>query len=155
MAGPTGTSIRAIIHWNYQSIWQSNHSILARLKAAGIKNPNEYITFNSIRTHAELDGKLVTVPIYVHSKLLIADDKVVICGSANINDRSMMGTRDSEVAVIIRDIKFQKGAMNGQFYPSGIYAGKMRRFLFNEHLGCLWGKSHDVTDPISDGKAKS
>jgi phosphatidylserine/phosphatidylglycerophosphate/cardiolipin synthase-like enzyme len=43
----------------------------------------------------------VTELIYVHSKLLIADDRLVICGSANINDRSMLGKRDSEVAVII------------------------------------------------------
>jgi hypothetical protein len=43
----------------------------------------------------------VTELIYVHSKLLIADDKLVICGSANINDRSMLGKRDSEIAVVI------------------------------------------------------
>jgi phospholipase D1/2 len=39
--------------------------------------------------------------IYVHSKLLIADDRLVICGSANINDRSLLGSRDSEIAVVI------------------------------------------------------
>lgn len=44
----------------------------------------------------------VTELIYVHSKLLIADDHLVICGSANINDRSMLGKRDSEIAVIIK-----------------------------------------------------
>lgn len=38
----------------------------------------------------------------MHSKLLIADDKSVICGSANINDRSMLGTRDSEIAVLLQ-----------------------------------------------------
>jgi len=44
----------------------------------------------------------VTELIYVHSKLMIVDDNLVICGSANINDRSMIGKRDSEVAVIIQ-----------------------------------------------------
>lgn len=48
-----------------------------------------------------LNGTLVTELIYVHSKLLIVDDNTVICGSANINDRSMTATRDSEIAVII------------------------------------------------------
>lgn len=48
-----------------------------------------------------LNGTLVTELIYVHSKLLIVDDSTVICGSANINDRSMIATRDSEIAVII------------------------------------------------------
>lgn len=43
----------------------------------------------------------VTELIYVHSKLLIVDDHLVICGSANINDRSMLGKRDSEIAVIV------------------------------------------------------
>ena len=30
---------------------------------------------------------------------MIVDDEVVIIGSANINDRSMLGSRDSEIAV--------------------------------------------------------
>ena len=30
---------------------------------------------------------------------MIVDDRIVICGSANINDRSMCGDRDSEVSV--------------------------------------------------------
>ena len=39
----------------------------------------------------------MTEQIYVHSKLMIVDDDVVVMGSANINDRSMRGSRDSEV----------------------------------------------------------
>jgi phospholipase D1/2 len=35
--------------------------------------------------------------IYVHSKLMIIDDCVTLIGSANINDRSLLGSRDSEV----------------------------------------------------------
>jgi phosphatidylserine/phosphatidylglycerophosphate/cardiolipin synthase-like enzyme len=37
--------------------------------------------------------------IYVHSKLLIVDDEFIVLGSANINDRSMLGDRDSEICV--------------------------------------------------------
>ena len=37
--------------------------------------------------------------IYVHSKMMIVDDAYIIVGSANINERSMSGTRDSEIAV--------------------------------------------------------
>ena len=33
---------------------------------------------------------------------MIIDDKSVIIGSANINDRSMNGNRDSEIAVKIK-----------------------------------------------------
>jgi len=46
-----------------------------------------------------IDDVGVTELIYVHSKLMIVDDNYVIMGSANINDRSMLGTRDSEIAV--------------------------------------------------------
>lgn len=34
---------------------------------------------------------------------MIIDDKAVIMGSANINDRSMKGSRDSEIAMIVED----------------------------------------------------
>ncbi len=37
----------------------------------------------------------VTEMVYLHSKIMIIDDEIVICGSANINDRSMVGNRDS------------------------------------------------------------
>merc|ERR1719397_2358611 len=37
--------------------------------------------------------------IYVHSKMMIVDDAYIIVGSANINERSMSGTRDTEMAV--------------------------------------------------------
>ena len=41
--------------------------------------------------------------IYVHSKIMIVDDRYALIGSANINDRSMKGTRDSEIAIVIED----------------------------------------------------
>ena len=44
--------------------------------------------------------------IYVHSKLVIADDRVAVMGSANINDRSLQGDRDSELGVVIRSEDF-------------------------------------------------
>jgi phospholipase D1/2 len=37
----------------------------------------------------------VTEILYIHSKLMIVDDKKMIIGSANINDRSLLGDRDS------------------------------------------------------------
>ena len=39
--------------------------------------------------------------IYVHSKMIIVDDKIVIIGSANMNYRSMTGDRDSEIGIVI------------------------------------------------------
>lgn len=37
--------------------------------------------------------------IYIHSKGMIVDDEYVIVGSANINQRSLEGTRDTEIAM--------------------------------------------------------
>ena len=42
----------------------------------------------------------MTEIVYVHTKLMIVDDEYVICGSANINDRSQMGDGDSEICLI-------------------------------------------------------
>ena len=80
---------------------------------------------------------------------MIIDDKTVIVGSANINDRSMIGTRDSEVDVIITDESFDDGKMNGQTYPCGHFAGQLRKYLFREHLGLLDSGDGDIdmTDP--------
>lgn len=51
---------------------------------------------------AEMDA-FISEELYIHSKVLIADDKLVICGSANLNDRSQLGNHDSEIAVVIED----------------------------------------------------
>jgi phosphatidylserine/phosphatidylglycerophosphate/cardiolipin synthase-like enzyme len=41
-------------------------------------------------------------------------DRFVIVGSANLNDRSQLGDRDSEVAVVIEDPPVRQAYMNGQ-----------------------------------------
>lgn len=38
-------------------------------------------------------------PIYQHAKLFISDDEVVVTGSSNLNERSLSGVRDSEMAI--------------------------------------------------------
>lgn len=48
----------------------------------------------------------MTEMIYIHSKMMIVDDRSVIVGSANINDRSMMGDRDSEIAALITESEY-------------------------------------------------
>ncbi|KAG7199959.1 hypothetical protein KM043_014388 [Ampulex compressa] len=135
VGGPSGTALHAITHWNYASISRGKDAILNRLIEAGISDPSEYITFHGLRTHSMLNGTMVTELIYVHSKLLIVDDNTVICGSANINDRSMIATRDSEIAVIIHDQEFDDGHMNDIPFPCGKFAGSLRKQLFREHLG--------------------
>uniref|UniRef100_A0A8C9W7D5 Phospholipase n=1 Tax=Scleropages formosus TaxID=113540 RepID=A0A8C9W7D5_SCLFO len=109
-----------------------------------------YISFGGLRTHAELEGKLVTELIYVHSKMLIADDNTVIIGSANINDRSMLGKRDSEVAVIVEDTETVASVMDGQEYQAGKFGLQLRLECFRLILGALKDPTIEVMDPISD-----
>lgn len=45
----------------------------------------------------------MTEIVYIHSKLMIVDDVKVILGSANINDRSLLGDRDSEIGIIVEE----------------------------------------------------
>uniref|UniRef100_A0A671T4X9 phospholipase D n=1 Tax=Sinocyclocheilus anshuiensis TaxID=1608454 RepID=A0A671T4X9_9TELE len=110
-----------------------------------------YISICGLRTHAELEGRLVTELIYVHSKLLIADDNTVIIGSANINDRSMLGKRDSEVAVIFEDSETTPSVMDGQEYQAGKFALQLRLECFKTILGAFDDPTIDVSDPISSG----
>lgn len=51
-------------------------------------------------------------------------------GSANINDRSMLGKRDSEVAVIVEDSEMVAAVMDGQPYQAGRYALSLRLECF-------------------------
>lgn len=57
---------------------------------------------------------------------MIVDDSYIICGSANINDRSLKGSRDSEIAVLIEDsISIGKNRK---------LAYELRRELYKEHF---------------------
>uniref|UniRef100_A0A674IXN4 Phospholipase n=1 Tax=Terrapene triunguis TaxID=2587831 RepID=A0A674IXN4_9SAUR len=109
-----------------------------------------YISFCGLRTYAELDGNLVTELIYVHSKLLIADDNTVIIGSANINDRSMLGKRDSEMAIIVQDTETVPSVMDGKDYKAGRFAQSLRLRCFRVVLGGSADLSADLQDPVSD-----
>ncbi|MGO4764120.1 phospholipase [Cupriavidus sp. 2KB_3] len=75
---------------------------------------NQYLTLLNLRSWATLNGQPVTEQIYVHSKLLIADDRLAILGSANINDRSLLGDRDSELAMMIHDGESVRVLLDGK-----------------------------------------
>lgn len=79
---------------------------------------------------------------------MIVDDKAAIIGSANINDRSMLGKRDSELAIVVKDVHFFDSKMNGQNYKSGNFCGKLRLTLFREHLG--EDDFNLIQDPVSE-----
>ncbi|CAO0797085.1 unnamed protein product [Mucor circinelloides] len=89
----------------------------------------------------------VTEELYIHAKLLIADDRVVIMGSANLNDRSQCGDRDSEIALITEDKDLIPSRMNGQPYQASRFAATLRRQLWKEHLGLI---DEEPIDQVND-----
>ncbi|WP_265920882.1 type VI secretion system Vgr family protein [Cupriavidus nantongensis] len=100
----------------------------------------QYLTLLNLRNWDIINNRPVTEQIYVHSKLLIADDRVVILGSANINDRSQLGDRDSELAVIIHDDKPASSPLDGKHtQPVGTLAKDLRRALWRKHFGLMGG----------------
>ncbi|XP_032703829.1 phospholipase D1 isoform X2 [Lontra canadensis] len=145
-----GNALQAIMHFNYRTMCRGENSILGQLKAKLGNQWINYISFCGLRTHAELEGNLVTELIYVHSKLLIADDNTVIIGSANINDRSMLGKRDSEMAVIVQDTETVPSVMDGEEYQAGRFAQGLRLQCFRVVLGYLSEPSENIQDPVSD-----
>ena len=84
--------------------------------------------------------------LYIHAKLLIVDDKTVICGSSNINDRSLMGSHDSELSIVMTDTRPLETTMDGQPYTAGHHAATLRRHLWREHLGLIEAQSVDAKD---------
>jgi phospholipase D1/2 len=125
---------------------KTNLNGLADIKTSGDKDENEddeaenrnaMNVKTQKRIFTDTGKRVVTEQIYVHSKLMIVDDRVCVIGSANINDRSMLGNRDSEICAIIEDKDFVWSKMNGQSYRAGKFALSLRLRLWKEHLGLL------------------
>ncbi|KAF1849005.1 phospholipase D1 [Cucurbitaria berberidis CBS 394.84] len=148
-----GSSVRLIMTCQYHSICRGETSIFGRLRAAGIE-PEDYIHFYALRAWGEIgpNKMVVTEQLYIHAKVMVVDDRVAIIGSANINERSMLGSRDSEVAAIIRDTEVLDSYMAGQPYKVGKFPHTLRVRLMREHLGidvdCI--TDEDLASQMSD-----
>ena len=131
-----GTSVRLIMQCQFRSICRGDTSIFGRLHAQGIE-PEDYIQFYGLRSWGKigLNKQLVTEQLYIHAKCMIVDDRIAIIGSANINERSMLGSRDSECAAVVRDTDMLWSTMNEQAYLVGRFPHTLRMRLMREHLG--------------------
>ncbi len=109
---------------------------------------SEHLTLLNLRTCQTVAGQVRTEQVYVHTKLLIVDDRIVIVGSANINDRSLKGGRDSELAVLMMDTVTQTAPIDGK-NPIHVrtLAHQMRVQLWKKHFALL-GHS-DLVQPAS------
>jgi phospholipase D1/2 len=93
-----------------------------------------------------LNTSYVSEMLYIHSKLMIVDDRRVIVridlilvillltlfqmGSANLNDRSQKGDGDSEIALVVEDDEIIQTTMNGRPYAAAKFAATLRRRLY-------------------------
>ena len=145
-----GSSLDAVLKYTLQSIGNNKGYSLIELLRKKLGNDLEnYIYFFSLRNHGKIHDIPVTELIYVHSKLLIVDDEKVLIGSANINDRSMLGDRDSEFAVIMEEECNYESTMDDKSYICSEYAISLRKSLMAEHFN-LDVKDSILKDPLND-----
>ena len=148
---PADKVTQEILHWQFRSIEMMYSRIGAALQDVGSEaHPQDYLVFMCLGKKEPEDQvpSQLTPPqdpeaarafehrrlmIYVHSKMAIFDDEYIIVGSANINDRSLSGNRDTEIAI---------GAYQpnhfGCFESGNLSYGDVslfRRSLWSEHMG--------------------
>jgi phospholipase D1/2 len=68
--------------------------------------------------------------IYVHSKLMMVDDRYLIFGSANLNERGLAGDRDTEICTAMWPSR-------GREQDCEVQARAFRQALWTEHFGAL------------------
>ncbi len=102
---------------------------------------DEYVTLLNLRTWAKLGGRVVTEQVYVHTKLMIVDDLYALLGSANVNDRSLLGSRDSELAVLVMDCDTKRADINGagSQQPVRMFAHELRKSVWKKLFGITGG----------------
>ncbi|KAI9919590.1 hypothetical protein PsorP6_017762 [Peronosclerospora sorghi] len=147
-------NLHAVMRWKFATISRCRYSLFKALKGV-TDHPENYVAFFGLRKYGIMpNGSVSTEQEYIHSKFMIVDDRCAIIGSSNINDRSMNGDRDSDIALVIEDMQFEDGMMNEKPYRRCITASKLRLQMFREHLGL----SHDdtsIADATSDHKCHS
>ncbi|RWR86635.1 phospholipase D beta 2-like protein isoform X1 [Cinnamomum micranthum f. kanehirae] len=150
---PTGVPTQRILFWQNKTMQMMYQTVYKALEEAGLEKtyvPQDYLNFFCLGNREVADvsssGHLPAnspqglalrnrrFMIYVHSKGMIVDDEYVIVGSANINQRSLEGTRDTEIAM-------------GAYQPQHTWARKLssprgqiygyRMSLWAEHIGAL------------------
>ena len=158
ISGPDGLMTRILSVWEYASTFRGSHSLVEVLKRENPgANIDDYIQFFSLRTHAFQQGSRTmpkasssafegsdadaneaarpfTEQIYIHAKSMIVDDRIAFIMSANLNDRSLAGNRDSEIAVRIEDSETVDIKMAGEDFKASRFVHDYRCHLWCEHL---------------------
>jgi len=126
--------------WGLTAKPASNEAVRLELSSHGMLNEwAKYLTVLNVRNYGKTATNVLTEMVYVHSKLMIVDDAVAIIGSANINDRSLNGNGDTELAAVVVDTAQAEMTDVG----GGIkcitrqFARDLRKKLWQKHLGML------------------
>lgn len=159
---PESGSVQAILDWQRRTIEMMYKDIIQALRAKGLEeDPRNYLTFfclgnREVKKEGEYEPSEKPDPdtdyiraqearrfmIYVHTKMMIVDDEYIIIGSANINQRSMDGARDSEIAMG----GYQPYHLSTRQPARGQIHG-FRMSLWYEHLGMLDESFLDPSNP--------
>ncbi|GJU76480.1 phospholipase D beta 1-like protein [Tanacetum coccineum] len=152
---PTNNATQRILYWQHKTMQMMYEVIYNALEEVGLENefePQDYLNFFCLGARennvSRINGKDSNPPnmpqalgrksgrfmIYVNSKGMIVDDEFVLLGSANINQRSLEGTRDTEIAMGAYQ-PHQTWARKGS-NPTGQVFG-YRMSLWAEHIGKL------------------
>ncbi|XP_075510950.1 phospholipase D alpha 1 [Primulina tabacum] len=149
---PESASVQAILDWQKRTMEMMYKDVVQAFRAKGIEDdPRDYLTFfclgnREVKKKGEYEPPEKPEPdsdylkaqearrfmIYVHTKMMIVDDEYIIIGSANINQRSMDGARDSEIAMGA----YQPYHLASRQPARGQIHG-FRMALWYEHLGML------------------
>ncbi|KAJ4767966.1 Phospholipase D [Rhynchospora pubera] len=149
---PESGSVQAILDWQRRTMEMMYTDIIQALQAKGIEaDPKDYLTFfclgnREVKRDGEYEPEEKPQPdtdysmaqehrrfmIYVHTKMMVVDDEYIIIGSANINQRSMDGARDSEIAMGA----YQPHYLSTRQLAKGQIHG-FRMALWYEHMGML------------------
>lgn len=109
-------AVQSILYWQYLTIDSMYRQIAKLLRAYDNKSrPTDYLNFyclgnresevftSNVADPNKYDEVRLSEtrrhPIYVHSKMFIFDDAISLIGSANVNQRSLDGARDSEIVI--------------------------------------------------------
>eukprot|EP01138_Halocafeteria_seosinensis_P006300 gb/GECG01006441.1/.p1 GENE.gb/GECG01006441.1/~~gb/GECG01006441.1/.p1 ORF type:complete len:1781 (+),score=167.34 gb/GECG01006441.1/:1-5343(+) len=150
-----GGKWRTIVNYEHRTLWRGKYSLLGRLVEEFPQvDLTDYVCFLMTRTYEFTQNLLQSDQVFIHSKLMIVDDRSAIVSSANINDRSFGGDRDSEMGSVISsevlipgraqplpgtDIQSRddicESVMNGKTYYVTRAVQMLRLRLWREFLG--------------------
>jgi phospholipase D1/2 len=112
---------------------------------------SQYLTLLNLRTCEVIGSAARTEQIYIHSKVFVVDDRHVIMGSANINDRSLTGKRDSELAVMLFDPRWEQKAIGNSVSSVNSLARKLRIELWRKLFAL--DASNEIVQPAIELEA--